>query len=222
MTRKLFLTSEGLPPETAPDFLKLLGRDPEGMKVAFIPTAGYPEINPVHLNEVKKGLGGFGFKVEVIDLKKEEPGNIRDKLEETDIICVGGGNTFFLLDWVRKTGLDKYLGELLDRGKIYLSISAGSILVGPDVESSFWCHEPDINVINLKDLTGLNLVPFTVVPHFIEEDLPSLKEKANTVDYPIIALNDTQAVRVTGNDFEIIGSGEKITFNLKRFPGFTS
>lgn len=114
MIRKLFLTSAGLPPETAPFFTKLLDKDPQDLKLAMIPTAGYPEIDQVCLAEAKEGLGKSGFQIEIIDLKVEDPKIIRNKLEKVDIINVGGGNTFFLLYWVRKCGLDKYLGELLD------------------------------------------------------------------------------------------------------------
>lgn len=211
--KKLFLTSAGLPPETVPFFSGLFDRDPRELKLAMIPTAGYPEIDKVRLNEAKEGLGKSGFQIEVIDLKIEDPKIIKNKLEKVDIINVGGGNTFFLLYWVRKCGLDKYLKELIDQGKIYLGVSAGSIIMGSDIELSGWKKEWDENVVNLKDLSGLNLVPFAVSPHFIEEDLPLLKEKSKTVSYPIIAINDTQAVMIVGNQYKIVGKGEEITFN---------
>ncbi|HUW24357.1 MAG TPA: Type 1 glutamine amidotransferase-like domain-containing protein [Patescibacteria group bacterium] len=211
--RKLFLTSAGLPLETAPFFSELLDRDPQELKLAMIPTAGYPEIDKVCLNEAKEGLGKSGFQIEVIDLKVEDPKIVKSKLEKVDIINVGGGNTFFLLYWVRKCGLDKYLKELIDQGKIYIGVSAGSIIMGPNIELSGWKKEWDENVVNLKDPTGLNLVPFAVSPHFVKEDLSFLKEKSKTVDYPIIAINDTQAVMVVGNEYKIVGKGEEKTFN---------
>ena len=211
--RKLYLTSAGLPPETAPFFSELLDRDPQELKLAMIPTAGYPEIDKVCLNEAKEGLGKSGFQIEVIDLKVEDPKIVKSKLEKVDIINVGGGNTFFLLYWVRKCGLDKYLKELIDQGKIYIGVSAGSIIMGPNIELSGWKKEWDENVVNLKDPTGLNLVPFAVSPHFVKEDLSFLKEKSKTVDYPIIAINDTQAVMVVGNEYKIVGKGEEKTFN---------
>lgn len=212
MDRKLFLTSAGLPPETAPDFAKLLDKEPQDLKLAMIPTAGYPEIDPVCLKEAKEGLGKSGFQIEVIDLKVEDPKIIKKKLEEKDIINVGGGNTFFLLYWVRKCGLDKYLGELLDQGKIYLGVSAGSILVGPNIAISGWRKDWDKNVVNLKDLSGLNLVPFAVSPHYARADKTLLEEKSKKVDYPIIAVNDTQAVMVIGENYQIVGKGEKLVF----------
>jgi len=212
MIRKLFLTSEGLPPETAPYFAELLDRDPQDLKLAMIPTAAYPEIDPLLLNEAKEGLSKSGFQIEVIDLKVEDPMVIKNKLEKTDIIAVGGGNTFFLLYWVRKCGLDKYLGELLDQGKIYLSISAGSILAGPDIAISGWRKDWDKNVVHLKDLTGLNFVPFAISPHYTEADRTLLEEKSKTVGYQIIAINDAQAVRVIGDDYKIVGNGKEIFF----------
>ncbi len=211
--RKLFLTSAGLPPETAPFFSELFDRDPQELKLAMIPTAGYPEIDKILLNEAREGLGKSGFQIEVIDLKVEDPNIVKSRLEKVDIINVGGGNTFFLLYWVRKSGLDKYLKELIDQGKIYMGVSAGSIIMGPNIELSGWKKEWDENVVNLKDPTGLNLVPFAVSPHFIEEDLFFLREKSKTVDYPIIAINDTQAVMVVGNKYKIVGKGKEIIFN---------
>jgi dipeptidase E len=213
MTRKLFLTSAGLPPETAPYFAELLDKDPQSLKVAMIPTAGYPRIDKVRLKEAKDGLGKSGFKIEVIDLKVEDPKIIKSKLEKMDIINVGGGNTFFLLYWVRKCGLDKYLAELLDQGKIYMGISAGSMILGPSIEVSYWGYEPDKNVVKLKDLTGLNLVPFSISPHYTKKDLPSLKKESKKVSYPIIAINDTQAVQGIGNEYKIVGKGKEIKFN---------
>jgi len=211
--RKLFLTSVGLPPETAPFFSELLDRDPPELKLAMIPTAGYPKIDKTLLKETKEGLGKSGFQIEVIDLKVEDPHVVKSKLEKVDIINVGGGNTFFLLYWVRKSGLDKYLKELIDQGKIYLGVSAGSIISGPNIELSGWKKGWDENVVNLKDLTGLNLVPFAVSPHFMEKDLPLLRKKSKTVDYPIIAINDTQAVMVVGNEYQIVGKGKEIILN---------
>jgi dipeptidase E len=212
MTRKLFLTSAGLPPEIAPYFAELLDKDPQDLKLAMIPTAGYPEINPILLNEAKEGLGKSGFQIEVIDLKVEDPKIIKNKLEKMDIINVGGGNTFFLLYWVRKCGLDKYLGELLDQGKIYIGVSAGSIIMGPNIESSGWGKERDENVVHLKDLSGLNFVPFVVYPHLTEAERKILAEKSKTVSYPIIAINDTQALQVIGNNYKIVGKGEEVIF----------
>ncbi|MGE4555035.1 MAG: Type 1 glutamine amidotransferase-like domain-containing protein [Candidatus Paceibacterota bacterium] len=215
MDRKIFLTSTGLKPEISPYFGKLLDKNPSGLKATIIPTAGYPKINPIHLKEAKESLENFSFQTEIVDLKRENPKAIKNKLKKTDIINIGGGNTFFLLYWARKCGLDKYLKELLDQGKIYLGISAGSILAGPSIAIAGWKNDWDKNVSRLRNLEGLKLVPFAVSPHYTNTDKLLLEKKSKTVNYPIVAINDFQAVKIIGEKWEIVGKGEKIIFKSK-------
>lgn len=97
-----------------------------------------------------------------------------------------------------------------------MGVSAGSIITGPSIEISGWKEDCDENVANLKDLTGLSLVPFAVFPHFTKENLPLLKEKSKTVDYPVAAINDTQAVMAVGEKYKIIGKGKEVVLKIDR------
>ncbi len=207
--KKLFLTSTGLPPETAQYFLKLLGKDPQETKVAFIPTAADPDENKWYVEAARKQLFDLKFLVEEVDLK-DPPEKIREKLEKAEVIYINGGNTFYLLDWVRKSSLDKYLGRLIGSGKMYIGCSAGSILVGPNIEISGWNADGDKNMVHLQDLTGLNLVPFAVSPHFTEKDREVLEKKSKEVSYPVLAITNSQAIMVENNKYEVVGTGEKV------------
>ncbi len=227
---KLFLTSEGLNKETTRDFIKLLGKDPKETEICFIPTAAYPEINKDFLEQDKKNLRKIGCKVTDLDLKRENKKSLAQKLKNFDVILVGGGNTFYLLKYIRKSGFDKIIIPLLKQGKvsfsqqrktkqevIYFGISAGSIVAGPEIGISNWDPEWDKNVVNLKNLTGLNLIPFAISPHFAVKNKKILEEKSKTVDYPLVAINDKQAVVVNGEKVEIIGKGKKVIFNKDKF-----
>jgi dipeptidase E len=211
---KLFLTSTGLPPETAPYFLKLLEKDPKDTRVAFIPTAADPEEDKWFVDAARKELYGLKFLVEEVDLK-ESPEEIQKKLESVDVIYINGGNTFYLLDWTKKSGLDKYLGQLIENGKIYIGSSAGSILVGPNIELSGWDKSWDKNIVNLQDLSGLNLVPFAISSHFTEKDREILEKKSKELNYEVLPITDTQAVLVEGEDYKIVGKGEQIILRQK-------
>lgn len=211
MKRRLFLTSAGLIPETRQAFLDILNKPPSELKVAFIPTAADPEEDKWFVDSAKKELKELGFNFFEVDLKND-PNLIRKNLKECDIFYLNGGNTFYLLDWVRKSGLDRYLGKLLDQGKIYIGASAGGILVGPDISLAGWDPSWDKNLPNLQDFTGLNFVPFAISPHFEESDRELLERKSKEVNYPIIALTDKQAVLVEGNKWQVVGQGEKIVF----------
>ncbi len=211
--RLLFLTSTGLPPETRDYFLKELPKKTEEMKVAFIPTAADLEENKWFVKAAYDELVDLKFSVVQVDLKESKE-IIRAELEKADIIYINGGNTFYLLDWVRKSGLDKYLPELINKGKIYLGVSAGSILAGPDIAVSGWDPSWDKNDY-VTDTTGLKLVDYAISPHFTEKERTVLESKSKEVSYPVIAISDSQAILVKDDNRQIVGPGEPLFFGKK-------
>ena len=211
---KLFLTSAGLPPETTEEFLRLLNKKPEETNLCFIATASEPEENKWYVDKDRKRLAELGFKITEIDLKQENEDSLKDKFKKFDVIYVEGGNTFYLLKYVRKSGFDKALLDFLNENKIYVGVSAGSIIAGPSIELAGW-KNIDKNIINLKDLSGLSLVPFAIFPHFEKSHTELLEKEVEKISYPVIALSDEQAVLIDGRTKKIVGVGEKSIFNAK-------
>lgn len=94
----------------------------------FLPTASHdcmPYYNTFH--KVYTGL--FGIKTDValtvnraVDLEK-----MREKFQKADFLYVGGGNTVFMLDHWKKTGLLSLVQEAYERGVILCGLSAGAI-----------------------------------------------------------------------------------------------
>ena len=119
---------------------------------------------------------------------------------------------FFLLKAVRESGFDKVVKELINQGKIYIGISAGSYIACPTIEQSTWKHQ-DRNRFGVIDFTSLNLVPFIIVAHFEENYRPIIEKAAKTTKYPIVALSDTQAILVEDNKWKVVGKGNKEFFN---------
>jgi len=113
---------------------------------------------------------------------------------------------------MRKSGFDKLLPKLLEESKLYVGVSAGSYIVCPTIEAATWKH-PERNRIRLKDLTGLNLVPFLLTAHFEEKYRPILEKASKTTKYHIVALYDTQAVLVENSKYKIVRKGKKEFFN---------
>lgn len=145
-----------------------------------------------------------GFDVTVVDLDElDKTPNIFD---DVDLVYVRGGNTFDILDAARRSGFDKLLAQLLERGVLYASSSAGSILVAPNIEIAENDFAPDYNLVGLKDTAGLSCVDFAVFPHWEErwqEELNKLKE-AKKVTYPIRCLTDRQVLIVKDGKEKII------------------
>lgn len=213
---KLFLTSAGLPVATRNYFFSLLTKKPQEIKLAFIPTAGYPETNKSYIEKDKNQIRSLGIgDMYEVDLKGENSQSLHKKLSSADVIYVTGGNTFYLLDWVRKSGFDVAIRQLVNAGKIYIGASAGSYIACPTIEMSTW-KGGSKNVVNLTDFTALHFVPFLLKAHFKEEHQELIEKSVKTAKLPVIVLTDKQAVKVINDSWEIVGKGKKMTFNFDK------
>ncbi len=194
---KLLLTSTGLANEKITSkFLELINKPVSKVKILFIPTAARTKEELYYANVSKKELLNLGIRkvnIQIIDLGKPL------KLKDFDVIYVCGGNTFYLLKKVRDSGFDRIVKEAVKQGKLYFGVSAGSILVCPniDIASPF-----DPNNVNLKDLTGLNLIEEVLSPHYTEKEKEIIGKYRKK--YKIITLTDNQALVVIDNKQEII------------------
>ena len=125
---------------------------------------------------------------------------------KNDLIYVTGGNTFFLLQELKRTGADKILIQEIENGKCYIGESAGAIVVSPNIEysSEMDCVEKAPNLI---DYAGLNLVDFYVVPHFKNWEMGKAVEKIVATYSSTLCLNvisDSQAILIRNNEIEIL------------------
>ncbi|MFA6518981.1 MAG: methylated-DNA--[protein]-cysteine S-methyltransferase [Candidatus Shapirobacteria bacterium] len=203
---KLFLTSTGLIPETRAYFLDLLAKKPAEYNLAFIPTAADPEVDKWFVEADLKELKEIGFKINIVDLK-DDPKIIHTNLTKSQIIYVGGGNTFYLLHWIRKSGVDKYLKELLEDGRYYVGASAGSILAGPDISVSGWDPTWDSNDIKITDTSSLNLTHLAISPHYTEKEEKVIIDKSKNFPYEVFPLTDKQAILVDNKNYCLVGVG---------------
>lgn len=218
---KLFLSSAGLQPETKKDFFELLGKKPEDCLVAFIPTAADPEPDKSYVRWTIDQFEAEGFRLIEIDLKGENSRSLKHKLMPADVIVVNGGNTFYLLDQARKSGFVEIIPELLEEGKIYFGISAGSYLACPTIEAAEWKHLDDPRVVKLENYTALGLVNFLIVAHYAEKWQQALQTGVSSTNYPVATLSDQQAIVVNDYGTKIVGLGKSEKFNgFKETNGF--
>ena len=111
-----------------------------------------------------------------------------------DVIYVCGGNTYYILDRMRKTGLDTFIKRSIKKGSIYIGVSAGSIIAGDTIEIAGWGSTGDTNAIKLKNLEGLHLVKTAVFPHYIQRLKNEVATFKEHVDYPVEALRDGETL----------------------------
>lgn len=208
---KLLLTSSGLSkPQIGEALQKLAGKAPSECRVGFIPTAANVELyGKDWLIAQFWQLQRYGFyQIDIVDIAADGV-DWRGRLADVDILWLSGGNTFYLLDQVRKTGFDMWLRENID-SKVYVGGSASTILMTPSIKIA---EEIDENTVGLTDLTGLGYVDFEINVHCNQAALAATKDYAASVDHPVYALDDLSAIQVIDEDIQVISGGSWVRYN---------
>ena len=186
-------------------FKGFMNNDTKGKKVLFIPTANIDEETKFLVDEAKKVFENLGMEVEDLEISKLNEKTIKNKIEKANYLYVGGGNTFYLLQELKRKNLIDFIKNRVNFGMTYIGESAGAIITSKDIEYNYLMDDKTI-AKDLKEYSGLNLVDFYIVPHLNEfpfeesakQTVEKYKDKLN-----IIAINNSQAIIVKDDKFEI-------------------
>jgi len=184
---------------------KFLNEKTESKKILFIPTATNVDEYKKYIHLTQKVFEDFGYEVENFDISVFSEETVKEKISETKIIFVSGGNTFYLLQELKKKNLIPYLREKIENGLLYIGESAGSVITAPNIEYADIVDDKAL-ATELNDYTGLNLVDFYVVPHFEEEPFVESSRKVvelykDKLDLKVI--NNKEVVLVENDEFRI-------------------
>lgn len=215
---KFLLTSAGYKNDSIVTALKsLLGRDIKDAKLVFIPTAVNVEEGDKEwlINDLHRCVE-LGFKeVDIVDIAAVSKEIWQKRVENADVIMVGGGNAYYLMEQMKKSGLTEVLPELL-KTKIYVGVSAGSMVMAPKLKEEV-LHMIYDEAFEGADNEGLGLVDFLVVPHLHSPYFPRIAQiidsVAKQVDIPLYALDDESAVKVIDGNIEVVSEGEWKRYN---------
>jgi len=185
---------------------KFLDKNTESKKILFIPTATNVDEYKKYIHLTQKVFEDFGYEVENFDVSIFSEEIAKEKLSEAKIVFISGGNTFYLLQELKRKNLTSYLKERIENGLLYIGESAGSVIAAPDIEYASIVDDKTL-ATELEDYTGLNLVDFYIVPHFEEE--PFVESSRNTVELykdklDLKLINNKEAILVENNNFTII------------------
>jgi dipeptidase E len=132
-------------------------------KVAFIGNAKDKHADKSGLEKYRRFFREKYSVFEDVDLRKYNSDSLFKKLSTFDLIYVAGGNSFVLMEAMRKSGFDTIIKKLLDFGIIYLGQSAGACVMGSSIEPFKLYDRPE--KANLKNFDGFGFVDFVFVPH---------------------------------------------------------
>lgn len=188
------------------DLVKAAEPDLRGRTVTYIPTAAIAEEIEGMAEEETRMLEDLGLTVDELEVSTASRETVREKLMKNDMIFVGGGNTFFLLQELKRSGADQIIAQEVEKGKFYIGESAGAIAACPDIGYSAVMDVPD-KAPGLTDYTGMGLVDFYVVPHLGHPEMgpgaEMIIEKYSS-ELDLKGINDYQAILVEGDRVSIL------------------
>ena len=183
-----------------------------GKKVVFIPTASNIEKVTFYVDADKKTLEKLGLIIDELDISNTSYDEISTKISCADYVFVEGGNTFFLLQELRKSGADNLIIEHINKGKIYIGASAGSMILSKDIEYVKYMDNPNAAPDLNGNFTALSVVDFCIIPHFTNFPFKKsaekiVKEYSSKLD--LRAISNNQAIIVNGDAIEMITDESK-------------
>lgn len=211
---KLLLTSSGITNKTiANALLTLTGKPFSDCSLAFIPTAS--NVYRGNKDWVIKDLRiaqDLGFKsVDIVDISALPKDLWLPGFQTADVLLFEGGNTFHLMHWIEVSGLKELLPEML-KTKVYVGISAGSIVTGRSLDMSMSERLYSEEVGSYTGDSGLGLVDFLVRAHVNSPSFPgmtfeALDQVAKEETETFYAIDDQTAIKVIDQTIEVISEG---------------
>ena len=183
----------------------LIKEEIDNKKVAFIPTASLHEGYTGYVGSARKLFKKLGASVTEIDISTEAYSTIQAVFEDADVIYFTGGNSFFLMDELRKTETDELLKKELANGKLMIGESAGAIICAPTIQYIEQMDEKPEDY-SQEDNEGLDLIDFYVLPHYLTAPFKKITERitAEFSDLNICAINNHQAIIVNDEGSKVI------------------
>lgn len=127
----------------------------------FIPYAGVTISYEEYEAKVKASFNETGHDIRSIHYYS----NPVEAVEAADIIVVGGGNTFRLLQLIQNNNLIEPVRKKVMAGTPYIGWSAGANVACPTI-----CTTNDMPVVRPDSFQSFNLVPFQINPHYLDSN----------------------------------------------------
>ncbi|MGH3261988.1 MAG: Type 1 glutamine amidotransferase-like domain-containing protein [Trebonia sp.] len=215
----MLLTASGLKNDVLRSALAdLLGKRFGAVRVVYVPTASVA--TPGDHGWVVRNLNllhGLGWReFDLLELNGLPGQVVRQRLRHADVIYAEGGNHYHLANSIAANGLGADLADLLEE-RVYVGVSAGSMIFSKNLSrrtgEAFGEHD-DLRILEQAEpRSPVGLFDWYVKPHLNSRDFPGrnrawFERSAARLDCPVYALDDDSAVRVRGDDVDVVSDGE--------------
>lgn len=201
--KKLFLSSSF--DDVAHRLPAFIGDKLAGKVVTFIPTANVPQDYDGYVVSARAAFEALGLIIDELEVSTASASDIQSKLTQNDYIYVSGGNSFFLLQELKRTGADQLIIDQVNQGKLYIGESAGSIITSPDI-AYISAMDSTKKAPELTSTQGLHLVDFYTLPHATNEPFEDDAQEIIAAYGDKIKLNpisNDQVISVLGDSIHV-------------------
>jgi dipeptidase E len=201
--------------ETAIPLLKdFLGE--RSLKIAFLSFASADNDYEEYTSTVRRALKDLPHSIDSV-----LPENARYVIEASDVIMVGGGNTFKLIHDLYELDLMDQIRQKVQTGSPYVGWSAGSNIAGRSISTT-----NDMPVIEPKSLVALGFFPFQINPHYINQKPEGFNGETRdqrleefckvNPGIPVVCLPEGTALLQQNGVLKFIGSDAGVLFRKER------
>lgn len=145
-------------------------------------------------------------------------------IEGAEVVFVGGGNTFRLLQAVQRLGLIRPVRHQVAAGALrYMGASAGTNLACPSIRTT-----NDMPIVAVASFAAFGLVPFQINPHYLDADPHAahmgetrerrLLEFLEENDVAVLGLREGAWLRRSGDELHLEGQTGARLFQRGREP----
>lgn len=175
-------------------------------EILFIPTASNVEEYTDYIGEERQTLSNLGYIVDELDIASKSCEIVTHKFQTAKMLFFTGGNTFYLLQELKRKNLLPIINEKINAGVPYIGESAGSAIAAPSID--YITTMDDVSAApDLTDYSALAQTDFYTLPHFGEEPFAEADEKIiaayqNRIN--LVPINNTQAIISDGENHQIV------------------
>ena len=181
----------------------------ENPKLLFIGLASsFADSYYDYVKNIYKELGCTPVYLKKKNVTKN-PDIVKNKIEEADIIYIGGGDTIKLMDTVKEYKIDELLIAAAKRGCVIAGISAGAILLSNKGFSDSYILRGESE--DYKFIDGLGIIDINICPHYNnnEKKKEDLEKELKEEKIEVYGIENCAALKIIDNNITTIKSNKK-------------
>jgi peptidase E len=139
-------------------------------------------------------------------MRTHDESSLAALFDRVDVAYCSGGNTFYLLREIRRSGFDRAIIPFLAGGGVYAGASAGALVATPEIAPAGLVDNPSA-APDLASTAGMCLTDLALCPHY-RSDEPVWPEivRRYRVDYgyEAVAMRDGDYVAIFADRRDIV------------------